>query len=61
MHYGDQIEKYLFLDEDTALWRPGPSVHAGGDLEVHGAQAGVHQGEPRLPQVCQRPRRAHWG
>ena len=55
------VLRRIFLDEDTPVWRPGPCVHAGGDLEVHGAQAGLHQGESRLPQVRQRARRAHWG
>ena len=51
--------KYLFLDEDPPVRRPGPSVHARRDLEVHGAQAWLHQGESRLPQIRQRARRAH--
>ena len=52
--------KYLFLDEDPPVRRPGPSVHSRRDLEVHGAQAWLHQGESRLPQIRQRACRAHW-
>ena len=44
---------YTILGEDDAVRGPGARVHQGGDPQVHGAQAGLLQGLPRLPQVCQ--------